>query len=72
MKAGDHFGWVWLKYGVISFDYVRSKGHYCENKVNPRVGNRLRLQKNRYSNRDYSIRVNFRPACSELSITCRF
>ena len=66
VKAGDRFGFVWLRYGVVSFDYVKRKGHYCENRMIARAGRNVRLVRNRYSNRDYAIRVIYKPACGEI------
>ena len=56
MKAGDRYGFTWLDYGVIDFDYV-GPDNYCENPQMFNVGQQANLVSNRYGKRDYSIRL---------------
>ena len=58
VKAGDRYGFTWLNYGVIDFDYV-SNNNFCENPVKSNPGDTVSLVDNRHGKRDYSIRVQF-------------
>ena len=60
VRRGDHFGFTWLRYGVISFDYHRGHYRYAENPVKFNVGNRRGMHPRRYGNRIYSIRLGYR------------
>ena len=62
VQAGDMFGFTWLNYGVVAFDYSAA-GHYCEQPEKPSVGGTYSWVLNRYGNRDYSIRMNVGPDC---------
>ena len=67
MKAGDRYGFTWLDYGVIDFDYV-GPDNYCENPQMFNVGQQANLVSNRYGKRDYSIRMLFKQ-CEEREVT---
>ena len=69
MKAGDRYGFTWLNYGVIDFDYV-STNNFCENPVKSNVGNTVSLVDNRHGKRDYSIRVQFSECETEPEPEC--
>ena len=56
VQAGDRYGFSWLNYGVIDFDYV-SNDNYCESSVKQDVGSTVNLLENRHGKRDYSIRM---------------
>ena len=56
VQAGDRYGFSWLNYGVIDFDYV-STDNYCESSVIQDVGSTVNLLENRHGKRDYSIRM---------------
>ena len=69
VKKGDRYGFTWLNYGVIDFDYVGTN-NYCENSQQFNVGNAVSLVDNRHGKRDYSIRMIFNectptPGCSK-------
>ena len=64
VQAGDSYGFTWLDFGVIDFDFTQ-QGHYCENPAAFNVGNTASLTANRYGNRDYSIMMQVTPKCEE-------
>ena len=67
VRAGDSYGFTWLDYGVIDFDYV-GPDNYCEDPQIFDVGQQANLVGNRHGKRDYSIRMLFKE-CEERVVT---
>ena len=66
VRVGDHIGWMWKKYGVVSFDWRDGDdhGHYCEKKTwVENVGDSVSLQENVNDYRKYSIRFLYCCEC---------
>ena len=58
VKAGDHYGFTWLNYGVIDFDNGVPQ-NFCENPNIFNVGQQANLVVNRYGGRHYSLRLMY-------------
>ena len=57
VQAGDHFGFTWKKYGVVSFEFLDEddQGYYCDKRGAPDIGEEVQLNDDANSNRLYSI-----------------
>jgi hypothetical protein len=67
VEVGDHYGFTWFDHGVVSYDSVKDRGAYCEDKIKPNVGDKVKLHHQRHTNRDYAIRMSYVPASCATS-----
>ena len=59
IKAGDCFGFTWLKYGVVRYDRTKQKGVFREANRTPKLGKSARYGI-RHGSRVYSIQGLYR------------
>ena len=69
VQKGDHYGFQWWNYGVISMKQSNTHiGSYCEVERKMKMGDRMTMFKNRRTgNRDYALRLTYKP-CGKMSI----
>ena len=62
MQAGDHFGFMWKNYGVVSFTWLDEDDHgrYCEKEMfDTDLGISLSLEADRADWREYYIQFHY-------------
>ena len=61
VQRNDRIGFSWTNGGVITYTETDTPGQYCENEGVFQKGQDVTLVGDRFSNRQYSFKVNYKP-----------